>query len=55
MTDASLGTGGNQTVNSASGKIIGGSRTGTWEPTVLYLLGLLIVEWVAFIFITKFI
>jgi len=49
----SLGTGGNQPVNSKTG---GAVDTGTnqWHPTVLYLLGLLVIEWAAFIVLTKY-
>lgn len=53
--EAGLGTGGNQIVNAKTGSIPGGRNlTGDWHPTVLYLLLLLVVEWAAFIWITKY-
>lgn len=49
------GTGGNQVANAKSGSIPGFASTGDWHPTVLYLIGLLILEWTAFLILTKYI
>jgi hypothetical protein len=53
--DVGLGTGGNQVVNSKSGQVPGGGMVGTWQPTILYLVGLLFVEWAVFLVLSKFI
>jgi len=48
------GTGGNQTVNAQTGSVPGNIGVGDWHPTVLYLLGLLVVEWAVFLALTKY-
>lgn len=47
------GTGGNQVFNAKTGEIKQGV-TGQWHPTVLYLLALLVVEWAAFLLLSKY-
>ena len=51
----SHGVGGNQVVNNQSGGIPGTNSLSDWHPTVLYLLGLLIVEWIAFVVLSHYI
>lgn len=53
--DAGFGTGGNTGMAKETGKVgVGSMSTSQWHPTVMYLVGLLIVEWVALGFIVKF-
>ena len=51
----SHGVGGNQVVNNQSGNIPGSSTLSEWHPTILYLLGLLVLEWIAFVALSQFI
>ena len=51
----SHGVGGSQVVNNQSGGIPGSSALSAWHPTILYLLGLLILEWVVFVALSQFI
>lgn len=41
--------------NAVTGKVPGGAGVGDWHPTVIYLLLLLVIEWVVFLFINSFI
>jgi len=52
---ASMGfaTGGNEPVNPTTGAIAG-TDTAKWHPTVVYLFGLLVVEWAIFVLLTKY-
>lgn len=51
--NSGLGTGGNQVTDAQSGMIAG--AVGSWHPTVIYLLLLLVVEWAVFLFINSII
>lgn len=50
----SHGTGGNQTMSAQTGAVPGAIGSKDWHPTVLYLLGLLVVEWAIFIALSKY-
>ena len=51
----SHGVGGNQVVGNQTGSIPGSSSLQNWHPTILYLLGLLIVEWFVFVLLSNYI
>lgn len=41
-------------MSNTTGGIAGSSSATKWEPTVVYLFGLLIAEWFAFMLLTKY-
>ena len=51
----SHGVGGNQVVGNQTGGIPGSNTLQDWHPTILYLLGLLILEWIAFVVLSNYI
>lgn len=52
---ASLGSGGNQTMDAQTGTVTGAGMVGDWHPTIIYLVALLAVEWIALVVISKYI
>lgn len=52
MQNGSLGTGGSQIMDAQTGTIPG--SVGAWHPTILYLFALLVVEWAALVFLSKY-
>lgn len=51
-----FGTGGNTGMAKVTGKVkTSPVSTGSWHPTVIYLIALLVVEWIAFVCLVKFI
>jgi len=50
---ASFGVGGNQVMDASTGTVPG--SVGAWHPTILYLFGLLVVEWLLLVFVSRYV
>lgn len=50
-----LGTGGNTVAKTAPAGVSVGGKSAEWNPTILYLFGLLAAEWVVWVIVTKYI
>lgn len=53
--DSGFNTGGNSVVSNATGIAQGANQGTSWHPTILYLFGLLVVEWVLLFVLQKYI